>query len=118
MTRSLILAALALAATSTAQAQMPGMQMGATPGDPPSTAGYKAAMATMEHGMSIPYTGDPDRDFVAGMLPHHQGAVDMAEVELKYGRDPQLRKLARDIVAAQRKEIAFMQAWRAQHAGK
>ena len=61
------------------------------------------------------YTGDTDHDFVVNMIPHHQGAVDMAEVELKYGSDPQLKKLAQDIVAAQRQEIAFMKSWLAAH---
>jgi uncharacterized protein (DUF305 family) len=97
---------------------MPGMQMGGAPaaGEAASTTAFRAAMATMDKGMDVPYTGDADRDFVAGMIPHHQGAVDMAQVELKYGKDPALRKLAMDIVAAQRKEIAFMQQWQAQHA--
>jgi uncharacterized protein (DUF305 family) len=50
------------------------------------------------------------------MIPHHQGAIDMAKVELQYGKDPQLRKLAQDVIAAQQKEIAFMQSWQAKHA--
>jgi len=54
---------------------------------------------------------DPDAAFVKGMLPHHKGAVDMAEIELKYGKDPELRKLARDIIEAQDKEIKFMEEW-------
>lgn len=60
-------------------------------------------------------TGDPDHDFVAMMLPHHIGAVDMAKVELAHGKDPALLKLARGIVAAQDREIAFMKAWLAAH---
>lgn len=66
--------------------------------------------------MSITYSGNPDKDFVAGMIPHHQGAIDMARVELQYGKDPQLRKLARNIIDAQEKEIAFMKTWQAKHA--
>jgi uncharacterized protein (DUF305 family) len=49
------------------------------------------------------------------MIPHHQAAVDMAQAELKYGKDPEIRKLSQDIIAAQNKEIAQMQAWLAAH---
>jgi uncharacterized protein (DUF305 family) len=73
-------------------------------------------MEKMHHDMDIPYTGNADRDFVAGMIPHHQGAIDMARVELRYGKDPALKRLAREIVAAQEKEIAFMRQWQARHA--
>ena len=81
-----------------------------------SSKAYQAAMMKMHHAMDIAYTGDADTDFVNGMVPHHQGAVEMAEIELQYGKDPELRKLANDIIAAQKKEIAFMEAWRKQHA--
>ncbi len=75
-----------------------------------------AGMEKMNHDMaSAPMTGDPDHDFVAMMMPHHQGAVDMAQVELRDGKDPALRRLAADIVAAQRKEIAMMKHWAATH---
>jgi len=68
----------------------------------------------MHQDMAVPLTGDADVNFLAGMIPHHQGAVDMAEVVLKYGKDPKVKKLAQDIVAAQKKEIAIMQAWLAE----
>lgn len=77
----------------------------------PSTAAYEAANAKMHKDMGVALTGDADRDFLAGMIPHHQGAIDMAEVVLKYGKDPKVRKLARDIIKAQKHEIAMMQAW-------
>ncbi len=60
-------------------------------------------------------TGNADQDFVAGMLPHHAGAVDMAKIELQYGKDPEMLQLARAIISAQQKEIAQMQAWQAKH---
>jgi uncharacterized protein (DUF305 family) len=97
---------------------MPGMNMNHAPtpgGDSASTKAYRDAMAKMHHDMDIPYSGNADRDFVAGMIPHHQGAIDMAQVELRYGKDPALRRLAHDIVTAQEKEIAFMRQWQAKH---
>jgi Domain of unknown function (DUF305) len=67
-----------------------------------------AAMKEMMADMTIKPTGDVDRDFVAMMLPHHQGAVDMARAELKYGHNAQLRRLAREIVTEQQQEITVM----------
>ena len=58
---------------------------------------------------------DPDVAFAAGMLPHHIGAVKMAEVELKYGKNPEMRKLAEDIINAQQAEIEQMQKWLKAH---
>jgi uncharacterized protein (DUF305 family) len=84
--------------------------------DSPSTRAYREAMRKMDQGMAKTYSGDADKDFVAGMIPHHQGAIEMAKVELQYGKDPQLRQLAQAIVAAQEKEIAGMKAWQASHA--
>ena len=87
----------------------------AMPGTP-ADRDMMAGMETMNHDMgAAPTTGDADRDFVAMMIPHHQGAVAMARVELRYGKDKAMRRLATDIVAAQKKEIALMQRWQAAH---
>jgi uncharacterized protein (DUF305 family) len=67
-----------------------------------------AAMARMMAGMDVNPTGDIDRDFVAMMVPHHQGAIDMAETELRYGRNEQLLRIAQQIVVEQLQEIAAM----------
>jgi uncharacterized protein (DUF305 family) len=67
------------------------------------------AMTVMDRGMkNAPMTGDPDHDFAAMMIPHHQGAVDMAKVELLYGKDPVLRRLAQEIIVTQEQEIEVM----------
>ena len=70
------------------------------------------SMNVMHKGMhSAPQTGDPDRDFVTMMIPHHQGAIDMAKALLLYGKDPQLRRLAQEIITDQQSEIELMQLW-------
>jgi uncharacterized protein (DUF305 family) len=67
------------------------------------------AIEHMHRDMSIVPSGDPDRDFAAMMIPHHQGAVDMAKVELQFGRNPVLRRLAQGIIVEQLQEIEVMQ---------
>ena len=79
--------------------------------DNPAVAAFMAANRQMHAAMAIDFTGNADVDFVQGMIPHHQGAIDMAKVELEYGTDPAIRKLAEGIIAAQEAEIAQMQAW-------
>src|SRR6266705_5041478 len=67
-----------------------------------------AAMNKMMADMTIKPTGDVDRDFVTMMVPHHQGAIDMARAELKYGRNEQLRRMSQEIIVTQQQEIAAM----------
>ena len=90
---------------------MKHMQMTTKPAATPADKAFAASMQTMMKNMSVKPTGNPDRDFVLMMAPHHQGAIDMAKVELQYGTDPELRQLASDIIAAQEKEIAQMKQW-------
>lgn len=81
----------------------------------PAAREYKAAMDKMHHAMmDVRYTGDMERDFVNGMIPHHQGAIDMAETLLTYGnaaKAPEFRKMAWDIIRSQEQEIALMKRW-------
>lgn len=79
-----------------------------------ATQALDAAMAKMHAAMAVPYTGNADIDFLRGMIPHHAGAVDMAKIVLKHGRDPQVRRLAREIIRAQEYEINLMTRWAAQ----
>lgn len=72
------------------------------------TSVMAAAMVRMDHDMMVPITGDADRDFASMMIPHHQGAVEMAEAELRFGHNPVLRRLAQGIIVEQRQEIAVM----------
>jgi uncharacterized protein (DUF305 family) len=80
-------------------------------GDSESTGAFKQADRDMMKGMAVDYTGDADVDFRLKMIPHHQGAIDMAKVALEYAEDPDTKALAEAIIAAQEKEIAEMQAW-------
>ena len=112
-----LVAALALGGTALAQQhQGHGSHGGhgaraAKAGDSAATTAYKAANAKMHKDMDIAFTGDADADFVRGMIPHHQGAIDMARVMLAHGKDPALKKLATSIIADQEKEIAMMRDW-------
>ena len=73
-----------------------------------STKKYQQINDNMHTSMDIKFTGDADKDFLAAMIPHHQGAVDMAEVVLQHGKNPKIRQLAQEIITMQKKEIAEM----------
>jgi uncharacterized protein (DUF305 family) len=82
--------------------------LAATPAEAPFLAENDAAMGKMMAAMEIKPSGDVDRDFVAMMAPHHQGAIDMAQAELRHGRNEQLRRLSQEIIVTQQQEIAAM----------
>ena len=123
MKRVLSIAAASVLITGTVlaqqPAQMPGMDMKGmgmnmkmmpSPNDPASTAGYKSAM--MKAMQTMPqFSGDADVDFMKHMRPHHQAAIDMAKVVLANGKDAEAKKLAQEIISAQEKEIAVIDAW-------
>ena len=93
------------------------MKMDMPKGQPKSQAdmAFEQAMSKMSSDMNVETTGKPDEDFVRMMTPHHQGAIDMAKVELRYGTDPTLRRMAQDIVSSQEKEIREMRDWQDKH---
>jgi uncharacterized protein (DUF305 family) len=109
-----VAAALPLAATAAEEMKMDHdmkSMNGEAKADTPAAAALAAANATMHRDMAIDYSGDADADFVKSMIPHHQGAIDMAKVELEYGKDPAIKSLAEGIIKAQEAEIAMMREW-------
>lgn len=77
----------------------------------PSTRAFEEANAKMHRDMAIAFTGNADVDFIRGMIPHHQGAIDMARVVLEHGKDEWVKKLAGEVITAQTREIAEMRDW-------
>ena len=118
MTRALrLLIPLALIPAFAAPAtQHTSHAQGSTPVDAPYWEELMDSMTRMHAAMSSTRpSADVDTDFVALMLPHHQAAIDMARVELTFGKDPQLRRLAQEIVTDQESEIQLMKLWRQQN---
>ncbi len=121
---SVLMAVLCAGGSCWAQAQnqsqsMPGMSGMSAPAASPAPGADKDLMGSMDAMnkamAATPMTGDVDQDFVAMMVPHHQGAIDMCKVELREGKDPMLKKLCRAVITAQTKEIAMMRHWQRQH---
>ena len=77
----------------------------------PSSQAFNGLMQRMHHGMQMSYTGNADVDFVKLMIPHHQGAIDMAKVVVAFGKDPEVRKLAEAMIRAQEAEVTAMSIW-------
>lgn len=108
----LSMGSLAMAAPALAQHDAHGGHGAATPPGDPAYAAQMQAHEKMSVDMgAVKPSGDADVDFVRMMIPHHEGAIAMAEVELKYGKDESRKALARQIIEAQTKEIAEMKDW-------
>jgi len=112
---AILTAALAIALPAVAEDMQMDMTMPMGAHTPAAHA-FAEANAKMHKDMMVDMTGDADADFVRSMIPHHQGAIDMAKIELQYGKDPDIRKLAEAVIKAQEAEIADMQAWLKAHA--
>jgi uncharacterized protein (DUF305 family) len=83
----------------------------------PASMAFMEANDRMHQNMMMEYTGNADVDFVKGMIAHHIGAVEMAKIVLEHGKDPEVRKLAEEIIAAQESEIKWMEEWLAKNGG-
>jgi uncharacterized protein (DUF305 family) len=114
-----VLAAATLTAPLPALAQTTtGHENHAQMGDTgPASVAFMEANQRMHESMAIEFTGNADVDFIRGMIPHHQGAVEMARIVLDYGTDPEVRKLAEAVIAAQEAEIKWMEEWLAKNGG-
>ena len=102
--------------SQTGQHTMQGGQMMMGQSNDPAMKDYHAAMQKMHQDMMAkPMSGNPDRDFVMMMLPHHQGAINMAKAQMQHGKDAELKKMSEKMISAQEKEIAELNKWLAEH---
>lgn len=117
ITAGLVLGSVTLTPAAFAQDAHAGHDMGGDNAEP-SVSAYVEAMDRMHAAMGeMDYTGDADIDFAVGMIPHHQAAIDMANIVLEHGDDPEIAALAQEIIEAQEAEIAQLEAWLAENGG-
>jgi uncharacterized protein (DUF305 family) len=83
----------------------------------PASMAFMEANDRMHQAMAMEFTGNADVDFVKGMIAHHKGAVEMAQIVLEHGQDAEVRKLAEEIIKAQEGEIKWMEEWLAKNGG-
>jgi uncharacterized protein (DUF305 family) len=108
MRRRMLLMSLTLAMTLTMAVLASAWVFAAEDDEAGFLAQNAAAMSKMMAAMAIKPAGDVDRDFVAAMVPHHQGAIEMAQAQIRYGHNEQLRRIAQEIIVAQTQEIVAM----------
>lgn len=112
---SLVAAAWLASAPSIVAAQSGHGEHGTASTPNPVIAAFEQANEKMMQDMMVAPTGDADVDFVRMMIPHHQGAIDMARIELDHGKSQVLRDMAQQIITAQEAEIAVLQQWLKDH---
>ena len=116
MKMALLAASLVLARPAMAQDHS-GHAMPMATGSTAASEASAAANAKMHVDMAVELTGNPDLDFIRSMIPHRRGAVEMARIELEHGTDAEVTALAEADIAAQEKEIAWMEVWLAKYGG-
>ncbi|MBB1228180.1 DUF305 domain-containing protein [Pantoea conspicua] len=108
----MILASLLFVLPAAVMAQQPASKMTHEMSMSPASKEYMSGMQKMHSSMmNALKEQDADRAFAKGMIEHHRGAIAMAETELKYGKDPEMKKMAEDVIKAQKSEIEHMEAW-------
>ncbi|MGD9714401.1 MAG: DUF305 domain-containing protein [Thermomicrobiales bacterium] len=88
-----------------------GMMMQPKGDTGPSSLAFNGVIGKMQQAMALTYTGNADVDFVKAMIPHEQGAIDLAKTVLAFGKDPEVKKMAEGIIKAQEAEIGLLTEW-------